>query len=238
MLLYCTVDVNYFYDKKICFLLQNFKSFRFCIKILLNSIFDTESLDPLRSGSDKKRIYRFDIHILTDACATSPVLCLECVGSVVLDSGVVDDEGGGGPALVLVPQHREVLVGAELPVHGVEPLEGWGRLAAAADLPEGGPVHPHRLGASLALVDGRRHWTTKNKLKKFVKNFSFPILYFGVAFLCITLFVPGSQGGPAIRPGILLYVQYLARCRDSNPSCCDCGLLMSYTHLVSFKLLQ
>ncbi len=78
----------------------------------------------------------------------------------------MDDEGGGGAPLVLVCQHREVLVGLELSVDGVHPLEGGGRLAAAADLPEGGPVHPHRLGASLTLVDRRRHC---NKKKKKVK---------------------------------------------------------------------
>ncbi len=75
----------------------------------------------------------------------------------------MDDEGGGGAPLVLVCQHREVLVGLELSVDGVDPLEGGGRLAAAADLPEGGPVHPHRLRASLTLVDRRRHCARRKK---------------------------------------------------------------------------
>ena len=37
-------------------------------------------------------------------------------------------------------------------------------------------------------------------------------------FFFFSLFVPGV---PYSVPGFLLYVQYLAGCRESNPSCCD-----------------
>ena len=91
----------------------------------------------------------------------------------------MDDEGGGGAPLVLVCQHREVLVGLELSVYGVDPLEGGGRLAAAADLPEGGPVHPHRLRASLTLVDRRRHCNKKKKkLNAGIKRDIFLAIFF------------------------------------------------------------
>jgi len=66
----------------------------------------------------------------------------------------VDDEGGGGAPLVLVRQHSEVLVGGDGAVDGVGPGEDWRRLAAALDLPEGGPVDPDNLGACLTLVYG------------------------------------------------------------------------------------
>ena len=70
---------------------------------------------------------------------------------------MVDDECGGGAALVVLRQHGVVLVGGEGPVDRVAPREHWRGLAAAPDLPEGRPVHAHRLRASLALVDGRSH---------------------------------------------------------------------------------
>ena len=37
-------------------------------------------------------------------------------------------------------------------------------------------------------------------------------------YLFLTLFVPGV---PYSVPGFLLYVQYVAGCRELNPSCCD-----------------
>ena len=38
-----------------------------------------------------------------------PVFCLQCVGARVLLGGVVDDDGGDGPALVLVCPHSVLI---------------------------------------------------------------------------------------------------------------------------------
>ena len=66
---------------------------------------------------------------------------------------MMDHEGGGGAALVLVRHHSEALTRAEHAVDGVDPGEDRRRLALTADLPEGRPAGPHSLGARLALVD-------------------------------------------------------------------------------------
>ena len=58
--------------------------------------------------------------------------------------------------------------------------------------------------------------TTKNKSPR-------SPLMFEIFVLFIYSFCSLGQGGSALRPGFLLYVQYLAGCRDSNPSCCGCS---------------
>ena len=89
----------------------------------------------------------------------APVLFLQLVGAVVLLLGVVHHHGGDGAALVLVRAHRVVRAVTELPVRGVPPREHRGRLPAALDLPERRAPGPDRLGARLALVDGRGNCT-------------------------------------------------------------------------------
>ena len=85
-----------------------------------------------------------------------PVFCLQCVGAAVLLGGVVDDDGGDGPSLVLVcPNGVPLVVTRELPMDRVPPCEDWRRFSPTLDLPEGGPVGTNSLGAGLALVNTR-----------------------------------------------------------------------------------
>ena len=71
----------------------------------------------------------------------------------------MDDDGGDGSSLVLICPHCVLLaVSRDLSMDGVPPGEHWRRLSPTLDLPEGGPVGPHRLGAGLALVDARSNW--------------------------------------------------------------------------------
>ena len=75
---------------------------------------------------------------------------------MVLLGGVVDDDGGDGPSLVLVRPHCVLVVAArDLSMDRVPPGEDRRRFSPTLDLPEGGPAGPHRLGAGLALVDTR-----------------------------------------------------------------------------------
>lgn len=71
---------------------------------------------------------------------------------------MVDNEGCGCAALVLVGEDGVVLEGAggEGPVHRVAPGEGWRGLTATSDLPERGSVDSDGLGAGLSLVYRRR----------------------------------------------------------------------------------
>ena len=66
---------------------------------------------------------------------------------------MVDDEGGGCPALVLLRHHSESLAGAEVAMDRVDPGEDRRRLSLTPDLPECCPTRPHCLRPCLALVD-------------------------------------------------------------------------------------